>query len=74
MLDEDKLFAGGEDFTGFLGPTIPIRSKNITSDMTTGIGTWTLQQLVAALKEGKDKEGKGICPPMPAGTGRLRAG
>jgi mono/diheme cytochrome c family protein len=69
VLNEDKLFAGGEDFTGILGPTIPIRSKNITSDMTTGIGTWTVQQLVAALKEGKDKEGKGICPPMPAGMG-----
>jgi mono/diheme cytochrome c family protein len=67
VLDETKLFGGGEDFTGILGPMIPIRSKNITSDMTTGIGSWTHAQLVSALKEGKDKEGKGICPPMPAG-------
>jgi mono/diheme cytochrome c family protein len=69
VLNEDKLFAGGEDFTGILGPMVMIRSKNITSDMTTGIGGWTVPQLVAAVKEGKDKEGKGICPPMPAGMG-----
>ena len=66
-LDETKLFQGGEEFTGILGPMIPIRSKNLTSDMMTGLGTWTLQQVITAITEGKDKDNKGICPPMPAG-------
>jgi mono/diheme cytochrome c family protein len=65
-LDETKLFQGGEEFTGILG-MIPIRSKNLTSDMMTGLGSWTLQQVVTAITEGKDKDNKGICPPMPYG-------
>jgi mono/diheme cytochrome c family protein len=67
VLDETKFFQGGEDFTGALGPTIMIHSKNLTPDMMTGLGSWTIAQIVAVLKEGKDKDGKGICPPMPAG-------
>ena len=66
-LDETKFFQGGEDFTGPLGPMIPIRAKNLTPDMMTGLGSWTIAQIVAVLKEGKDKDGKGICPPMPVG-------
>jgi hypothetical protein len=66
-LDETKFFQGGEDFTGILGPAVPIRSKNLTPDMMTGLGSWTVQQIVTAITEGKDKDGKGICPPMPAG-------
>lgn len=42
-------------------------SLNITSDPTTGIGDWTAQDIVTELKTGKDKEGNGICPPMPVG-------
>ena len=67
VLDEDKMFWGGEDFTGILGPTIPIKSKNLTPDVATGLGSWSFEQIVTAVKQGKDKEGKGICPPMPAG-------
>ena len=66
-LDETKLFQGGEDFTGILGPMVPIRSKNLTSDMMTGLGTWTVAQIAQAVTEGKDKDAKGICPPMPYG-------
>jgi hypothetical protein len=82
-LDETKLFQGGEEFTGILGPMVPIRSKNLTSDMMTGLGSWTLQQVVTAITDGKDKDNKGICPPMPtgkigpdmmAGYGNLTAG
>jgi mono/diheme cytochrome c family protein len=66
-LDETKLFQGGEDFTGILGPMVMIRSKNLTPDMMTGLGGWTLEQIVTAITEGKDKDGKGLCPPMPTG-------
>jgi hypothetical protein len=70
-LDEDKLFQGGEDFSGILGPTFPfmIVSSNITPDPTTGVGNYTLTQLVNAMKMGVDEMGKGICPPMPSGMG-----
>jgi len=67
VLDETKFFQGGEDFTGILGPMQMIHSKNLTPDMMTGLGSWTLQQIVTAITEGKDKDGKGICPPMPYG-------
>jgi cytochrome c553 len=65
VLMSSKLFQGGEQFDlGF--PVVPV-SKNLTSDPTTGLGNWTLEQVIAAFKEGKDKDGKGICPPMPYG-------
>ena len=69
VLDENKLFQGGEDFSGILGPgfTMPIVSKNLTSDMTTGLGMWTFEQVVNVLKKGVDRDNKGICPPMAAG-------
>jgi hypothetical protein len=60
-----KLFQGGEPFPfGF--PQLPV-SKNLTSDVATGLGNWTVADIVKVLKEGKDKDGKGICPPMPVG-------
>jgi mono/diheme cytochrome c family protein len=64
-----KLFAGGEDFSAFFASTLMIKpvSKNLTSDPTTGIGSWTVAELVKAMKEGKAKDGSGICPPMPSG-------
>jgi mono/diheme cytochrome c family protein len=67
VLDETKLFQGGEDFTGILGPTLPIVSKNLTPDPTTGLGNWTIDEIVKAVVMGKDKMDKGICPPMPTG-------
>jgi cytochrome c553 len=60
-----KFFQGGEMFPlGF--PVTPI-SKNLTSDPATGLGNWTADQIITVLKQGKDKDGKGICPPMPVG-------
>jgi hypothetical protein len=79
VLDTAKLFAGGEDFSAFFASTLMIKpvSKNLTSDGTTGIGNWTVAELVKAMKEGKAKDGSGICPPMPsgpAGYGKLTDG
>lgn len=64
VLDLDHLFAGGEEFDIGL-PTVPI-SKNLTSDAT-GLADWEPEDIVKVLLEGKDKNGDGICPPMPAG-------
>lgn len=65
VLDYANIFAGGERYDIGL-PGVPV-SKNLTSDMDTGLGSWTVEEVVAALKLGTDKMGAGICPPMPAG-------
>lgn len=65
VLMAGKYFQGGEPFPfGF--PQLPV-SKNLTSDVATGLGNWAVTDIIRVLKEGKDKEGKGICPPMPVG-------
>lgn len=66
VLDESKLFAGGEDFSALFGGALHPVSKNLTSDVT-GLKEWTTADIVKALKEGKAKDGTGICPPMPVG-------
>ncbi len=70
VLDEAKLFAGGEEYTGLVpSPPFPmtITSRNLTSDATGLGGMWTAEQIARALKMGLDKDGHGICPPMPVG-------
>lgn len=72
-IDMNKAFQGGETYpAAALGLPVPpfpaeITSRNLTPDAT-GLQGWTLAQIVTAIKEGKDKEGSGICPPMPSGA------
>jgi len=72
VLQSGKTFAGGEAFGAAMLhlPTPPfpemIFVRNITPDAT-GLKDWTADDIVNALMKGKDKSGKGICPPMPAG-------
>jgi len=40
-------------------------AKNITPDKDTGLGSWTDEQIIRAIREGKTKEGNIIGPPMP---------
>lgn len=47
-----------ENFAGFT--VFP----NITPDEATGIGTWTDEQIVAAIRDGVDADGKSMCPTM----------
>lgn len=61
-LDYTKFFAGGEEFDVGL-PTIAF-APNITSDGATGIADWSVQDIFTAIKQGTDKHGDGICPPM----------
>jgi mono/diheme cytochrome c family protein len=65
VLDYAGIFAGGERFDIGL-PTVPI-SKNLTSDAETGLGNWSIEQITNAIRLGSDREGAGICPPMPVG-------
>jgi mono/diheme cytochrome c family protein len=69
VLNPSKFFQGGEDFSAFFAGTLNLHpvSANLTSDPTTGLGDWTTEQIVTALLQGKDADGEGICPPMPAG-------
>jgi mono/diheme cytochrome c family protein len=69
VLDQTKLFAGGEDFSALFASTLMIKpvSKNLTSHPTTGLGDWTAMDIVNVLKNGVAKDGSGICPPMPVG-------
>ena len=55
----------------------PIKEKpfdaypsNITPDPATGIGTWSDEQIVAAIREGRRPDGSIIGPPMPIGLYR----
>jgi mono/diheme cytochrome c family protein len=61
-IDYSKLFAGGEEFDVGL-PTIAF-APNITSDLETGIGDWSLDDILRVIREGTDPQGDGICPPM----------
>jgi mono/diheme cytochrome c family protein len=65
VLDLTLSFGGGEEFP--LGPELTAVSKNLTSDPETGLGDWSVDDVVRSLKEGTDQDGEGICPPMPAG-------
>jgi mono/diheme cytochrome c family protein len=57
-----KHLAGGfqldEDFGTWITP-------NITSDPETGIGRWTDDEIVQAIREGRSRDGKTLGPPMP---------
>ena len=44
---------------------VQLSMPNITPDIETGIGEWTNQQIVEALRNGKRPDGKIIGPPMP---------
>jgi mono/diheme cytochrome c family protein len=67
-IDLSKAFSGSVLFP--LGPITTI-SANITPDAT-GLSGWTTQQISDTLKTGQEKgTGRMLCPPMPAGPGRL---
>jgi mono/diheme cytochrome c family protein len=58
-------FAGGFKL---LDPAFTAYSANITPDKDTGIGNWTDEQIMRAIRQGIDDEGHIIFPPMPVPT------
>src|SRR3974390_1145560 len=58
-------YAGGFKL---VDPAFEVYVANITPDKDTGIGTWTDEQIITAIREGKSKAGKIILPTMPAPT------
>jgi mono/diheme cytochrome c family protein len=52
--------------TAWVGPWGTSFTRNLTPDMTTGIGSWTPEIFMKAIRTGKDMgEGRDILPPMP---------
>ena len=60
--------AGMADF--FEIPEFTIHSPNITPDPETGIGNWTDQEIITAIREGRRPDGSMIGPMMPIGLYR----
>lgn len=58
----DQHLAGGfsieEDFGVAVG-------SNITPDRETGIGAWTDEEIIRAIRDGKRRDGRTLGPPMP---------
>ncbi len=57
-----KELAGGTPFREGFGTAY---APNITPDPETGIGKWTDNQIITAIREGKRPDGTVIGPPMP---------
>ena len=59
-----KELVGGFKFGGAKEPFVAF-AANITPDKETGIGNWTDEQIIVAIREGKRPDGSVIGPPMP---------
>jgi mono/diheme cytochrome c family protein len=60
-----KSYLGGSD-VGFSIPGAGIFvGQNLTPDKETGIGSWTSDQIVAAIRTGKTPDGRDLFPVMP---------
>jgi mono/diheme cytochrome c family protein len=67
----DMSLQEGMDFAGgfkIVEPAFEVYAANITPDPETGIGTWSDEEIVVAIREGKTPDGKIIWPPMPVPT------
>lgn len=54
------------DFTEWAGPWGVSFARNLTPDVATGLGSWTEEIFIKAIRTGKDMgEGRDILPPMP---------
>jgi mono/diheme cytochrome c family protein len=63
-----KRYLGGSD-VGFSIPGLGIFvGQNLTPDKQTGLGGWTTQQIVTAIREGKQPDGSMLSPVMPYGA------
>lgn len=60
------LWGGAATNTAFHGPWGVSYAANLTPDARTGIGSWTAEQFIAAMKTGRHVgAGRPIAPPMP---------
>lgn len=50
---------------GWIGPWGVVHARNLTPDSATGIGTWTKEQIVHAIRTGNTPDGRQLAPIMP---------
>jgi mono/diheme cytochrome c family protein len=62
-MDNDMFLAGGRLFD--LGPGGKVYTANLTSDVETGIGGWTDEQIKTAIRTGQRPSGRMLVPVMP---------
>ena len=63
LLDESRLFAGGQEFP--LGPAGVIVTRNLTPDVDTGLGAWGKEEIKTAIRTGVSRDGHQLNPVMP---------
>jgi len=70
--DFSRVLQGGQVFPlGLMGLPVPpfppvVMSSNLTNHPT-GLAGWTADEIAAAVRQGTQKDGTSICPPMPSG-------
>src|SRR5258708_20176298 len=68
---KDMSFIPGKEYSGgfhLLDPAFDVYTANITPDKETGIGTWTDDDIIKAIREGKNKNLSILFPPIPVPT------
>jgi mono/diheme cytochrome c family protein len=70
--DDKMAFIPGKEFAGGFHiveeGVFDAHAANITPDPDTGIGTWTDEEIITAIREGKTPDGRIIFPPMAVPT------
>lgn len=61
--DTTRRLAGSD--LGWVGPWGVVHARNLTPDSATGIGSWTSEQIVHALRTGNTPDGSQLAPIMP---------
>jgi mono/diheme cytochrome c family protein len=73
LAGEQWSWVGAATHTAFAGPWGVSYSPNLTPDQRTGIGSWTAERFVAAMRSGRHMgRSRGVQPPMPwQGIGQM---
>lgn len=61
--DMGRKLSGSE--LGWQGPWGVSYARNLTPDKATGLGSWTDEQIITAIRQGRRPDGTPILPPMP---------
>jgi mono/diheme cytochrome c family protein len=62
--DPDRPFAGSAVGFALPGGAV-VYPKNLTSDLETGLGRWTLEEVARAIRQGQSRNGRVLFPVMP---------
>lgn len=55
----------GADLSGSREPIQGVYAPNLTPDVESGIGSWSDEQVIAAIRTGVDDQGASLCTTMP---------